>query len=103
MMISSGAAAQFERGNPKYVSGMSGTELVLEVLRKSGIPHDDANPRTEYSCSPADLRRGDGILAYEKVQTGNKLLTGLMAGSGVFHARIKPSAHLKAILQKCTR
>ncbi len=52
MMISSGVAAQFERGNPKYVSGMSGTELVLKVLRKSGIPHDDANPRTEYSCSP---------------------------------------------------
>lgn len=75
MMISSGAAAPFERGNPKYVSGMSGTELVLEVLRKSGIPHDDANPRTEYSCSPVDLRQGDGILAYGRVQTLNKLLT----------------------------
>ena len=75
MMISSGVAAQFERGNPKYVSGMSGTKLVLEVLRKSGIPHDDATLRTEYSCSLADLRQGDGILAYEKVQTVNKLLT----------------------------
>ena len=51
MMISSGAAAQFERGNPQYVSGLSGTELVLEVLRKSGIPQEDAEPQTEYSCS----------------------------------------------------
>lgn len=51
MMISSGAAAQFERGNPKYVSGMSCTELAMEVLRKSGIPQEDAEPQTEYSCS----------------------------------------------------
>ena len=29
----------------------------------------------EFHDTPADLRRGDGILAYEKVQTVNKLLT----------------------------
>ena len=52
MMISTGIAFQFERGVPKYVSGMSGTELALEILRKSGIPAETAMPRTEYSCSP---------------------------------------------------
>ena len=52
MMISTGIAFQFERGVPKYVSGMSGTELALEVLRKSGIPAENAMVRTEYSCSP---------------------------------------------------
>lgn len=52
MMISTGIAFQFERGVPKYVSGMSGTELALEVLRKSGIPAENAMARTEYSCSP---------------------------------------------------
>ena len=31
MMISSGAATQFEHGSPKYVCGMSGTELVLII------------------------------------------------------------------------
>ena len=53
MMIATGVAAQFERGVPKYVSGMSGTELAMEVLRKSGIPVENANAQTEYSCSPA--------------------------------------------------
>ena len=52
MMISTGIAFQFERGVPKYVSGMSGTELALEVLRKSGIPAETAMAKTEYSCSP---------------------------------------------------
>ena len=52
MMISTGIAFQFERGVPKYVSGMSGTELALDVLRKSGIPAENAMARTEYSCSP---------------------------------------------------
>ena len=52
MLISSGIAAQFERGVPKYVCGMSGTELVLEVLRKCGIPFDNAQARTEYMPSP---------------------------------------------------
>ncbi len=68
MMISSGAAAQFERGNPQYVSGMSGTELAMEVLRKSGIPHDDAEPQTEYSCSP-EYWTG-WIIAYFQWHTG---------------------------------
>lgn len=35
MFISSGIAAQFERGNPKYVGGMSGVELALEILSKT--------------------------------------------------------------------
>lgn len=30
--ISSGIAARFEKGNPKYVAGMSGVELAEEVL-----------------------------------------------------------------------
>ena len=52
MMISSRIAFQFERGVPKYVSGMSGTELALEVLRKSGVPVENPAARTEYFCSP---------------------------------------------------
>lgn len=30
--IASGIAAQFEKGNPKYVTGMSGIELALDVI-----------------------------------------------------------------------
>lgn len=32
LFVQSGAAAQFERGNPRFVVGMSGTELAGEVL-----------------------------------------------------------------------
>lgn len=44
--ISSGVAAQFERGNPKYVAGMSGVELVREVVfRTTGSP--ETTPATQ--------------------------------------------------------
>ena len=33
--ICSGVAAQFERGKPKFVGGMSGVELALEVFRRT--------------------------------------------------------------------
>ena len=33
--ICSGVATQFERGNPKFVGGMSGVELALEVFRRT--------------------------------------------------------------------
>lgn len=34
MFLSSGVAEQFERGNPRYVTGMSGAELAKEVVLK---------------------------------------------------------------------
>ena len=38
LFISSGIASQFENGNPKYVTGMSGVELAQAVLRNtSGV------------------------------------------------------------------
>lgn len=52
MLIASGVAALFERGTPKFVSGMSGTELVLNVLEKSGIGVEKASAQMEYDCSP---------------------------------------------------
>ena len=53
MMIGTGVAGHFERGVPKYVSGMSGTELAMEVLRKSGVPLENIKAQTEYAYSPA--------------------------------------------------
>ena len=43
--LSSGVAEQFERGNPKFVGGMSGVELALEVFRRTTgqIPGADAS------------------------------------------------------------
>ena len=37
LFITSGIAAMFEHGNPKYVAGLSGIELAQNVLQKSGI------------------------------------------------------------------
>ncbi len=52
MFIISGIAEQFAGGVPKFVSGLSGTELVWEVLNRIGINMDLPAPQTEYEYSP---------------------------------------------------
>lgn len=61
-------AAQFETGVPKVVSGTSGTELVWEVLRQSGLEMEFPDPQVEYECS-AQYWCG-WILAYYQWYTG---------------------------------
>ena len=68
MMVSSGIATLFESGTPKYVSGMSGTELVLNVLRKKGIIMENVSAQVEYDCSP-EYWTG-WIVAYFQWHTG---------------------------------
>ena len=43
MFITSGAAKQFERGNPRYVAGRSGVEIADEVLSKTKCNIGDIN------------------------------------------------------------
>ena len=52
MFIISGVAEQFQRGVPKFVSGLSGTELALEVLNRTGNDSAYNTPQIEYDCSP---------------------------------------------------
>ena len=52
MMISTGVAALFEQGTPKYVSGMSGAELAMGVMRRSGLEPGRIPAQVEYDCSP---------------------------------------------------
>ena len=52
LFISSGIAKQFGCGVPKYVSGMSGTELVFETLHASNIKVDYHPAQIEYDYSP---------------------------------------------------
>lgn len=52
MFIISGIADQFACGVPKFVSGLSGTELVYEVLSRTGNHADFPTPQTEYDYSP---------------------------------------------------
>ena len=68
LFLSSGIAAQFEKGNPKYVSGMSGTELVLEIMNKANYRASTVAPAIEYEAS-AEYWCG-WILAYYQWQKG---------------------------------
>ena len=60
--ISSGIASSFEKGNPKYVTGMSGFELAEAVLSKTNVVYE----RREPSCSEFKGREywAGWILAY---------------------------------------
>ena len=42
--ISSGIASMFEKGNPKYVAGMSGYELAEAVLTKTNVSYEKREP-----------------------------------------------------------
>ena len=52
MFIISGIAEQFADGVPKFVSGLSGTELVWEVLSRVNRTVDFPAPQMEYNYSP---------------------------------------------------
>ncbi len=52
MFIISGIADQFAGGTAKFVSGLSGTELVWEVLHRTGKDTGFPSPQTEYDYSP---------------------------------------------------
>ena len=68
MFIISGVAEQFSSGVPKFVSGLSGTELVWEVMHRTGKTFDFPAPKTEYDYSP-EYWCG-WILAYYQWYTG---------------------------------
>ena len=60
--ISSGIASRFEKGNPKYVGGMSGYELVDAVLRATNVSYEKKEP--SYSAFKGREYWAGWILAY---------------------------------------
>lgn len=68
MFIAGGVAEQFGSGVPKFVSGMSGTELVLEVVGRAGKDSGCSEVKIEYECSPEYW--SGWILAYYQWFTG---------------------------------
>ena len=52
LFVTTGFATQFGNGVPKIISGLSGTELVHEIVIKAGIEQDLPEVQTEYDCSP---------------------------------------------------
>lgn len=68
LFIGTGYAEQFAKGVPKYVSGVSGTELVMDVLAKSGIDMDFPQAQIDYDYSPQYW--SGWIIAYYQWYTG---------------------------------
>lgn len=68
LFIASGYANYFGSGNPKYITGLSGTELAIEVIRKSGKAMKFPEPQIEYDYS-AEYWCG-WIIAYYQWATG---------------------------------
>ena len=68
MFITGGLAKQFGQGTPKYVSGMSGVELVYEVIDRAGKDVELADIQIEYGRSPEYW--SGWILAYYQWFTG---------------------------------
>ena len=68
LFIACGIADQFAHGVPKYVCGMSGTELTCDVLMFSGMDEVPFESTAVYDCSP-EYWCG-WILAYYQWYTG---------------------------------
>ncbi len=65
--ISSGIASCFEKGNPKYVGGMSGYELADAVLRTTNVSYEKKEP--SYSDFKGREYWAGWILAYYQWHT----------------------------------
>ena len=69
MFIISGIAEQFAGGVPKFVSGLSGTELVWEVLNRTGINIDLPAPQIEYGQRAKDINKATESNLFALAQT----------------------------------
>ena len=68
--ISSGIAAKFEKGNPKYITGMSGFELAEAVLTETNVAHEKREP-SFVEFKGREYWAG-WILAYYQWETGKR-------------------------------
>lgn len=66
--VSSGIASKFEKGNPKYITGMSGVELAEAVLNKTNVAFVSKEP--SYIIDKGREYWAGWILAYYQWVTG---------------------------------
>ena len=66
--VSSGIASKFEKGNPKYITGMSGVELAEVVLNKTNVEFQSREPL--FSMDKGREYWAGWILAYYQWITG---------------------------------
>lgn len=68
--ISSGIASKFEKGNPKYITGMSGFELAEAVLNETNVSYEKREP--SYVEVKGREYWAGWILAYYQWKTGRR-------------------------------
>ncbi len=68
--IASGIASRFEKGNPKYIVGMSGYELADAVLRATNIEYEKKEP--SYPAFKGREYWAGWILAYYQWETNQR-------------------------------
>jgi len=68
--ISSGVASKFEKGNPKYIAGMSGFELAETVLAETNVAYEKREP--SYMEFKGREYWAGWILAYYQWKTGKR-------------------------------
>lgn len=68
LFITTGAADSFERGSPKFIAGYSGTELVMEIVNKSGLQMNFPAASASFDSSPEYW--SGWILVYYQWKTG---------------------------------
>ena len=68
--ISSGIASKFEKGNPKYITGMSGYELAEAVLSETNVSYEKREP--SYVEFKGREYWAGWILAYYQWKTGKR-------------------------------
>jgi len=68
--ISSGIASKFEKGNPKYITGMSGFELAEAVLNETNVTYEKHEP--SYAQFKGREYWSGWILAYYQWETGKR-------------------------------
>lgn len=62
-------ASQFEKGNPKYIAGMNGCEVVRDIMNRAGIPIDETIDDIMYLEKSPEYWAG-WILCYYQWVTG---------------------------------
>ena len=73
LFVNASASKSIEKGNPKYISGMSGTELALTVLSQNGIEAKPVKSLVNYEKS-SEYWSG-WILAYYQWYSGKSFGT----------------------------
>lgn len=99
--ISSGIADKFEKGNPKYVTGMSGFELAEAVLTTTNIKHKHIEPT--YIEYQGREYWGSWILAYYQWLTGKRfedIVKGGLPLSTIFSMYILHEADVSKFVEQ---